>query len=506
MRVCLINPPPHSVQEPMYDTPIFVRPALACLGATLREAGIACLLIDAKFERLPAREVLARVQAYRPDLVGLTAFTNEIKPAARIAASVKEWSHETTTLIGGVHVSAIPERTLNEFPAFDLACIGQGDYTIVELAQALADETPLSRVPGLMWRGEQGLLKSVPRQPPALDGLPMPAWDMLPGGSRYHLMTQRGCPFTCNFCMNPNGRTVRRRTPEQIVQEIEGILARFGPRDPINIWFDDEIFTVNMRRTAEVCDTLLAAGLQKRIGWFAQTHVNVVDKPLLAKMKQAGCKRVGLGIESADETVLKSMGKGSTLERAWRATRAAREVGMPLEAYFIIGHPGETVESARRTIDFAAGINPEIPIFGIMVPYPGTSVARRAERGEGGYRIISSEWNDYNKQIGGAVEFEHLSRFHLEWLQTSGYVYVFLKNRRIEDLAKFVWQYRRQGLTILKKWGTQAIRALRGAQPARKRAPSGATPPRFEEATLVQPPEPSPLARAPLAESLQVQP
>jgi anaerobic magnesium-protoporphyrin IX monomethyl ester cyclase len=462
VKVCLINPPPHRIQEPMYDVPNFVRPALACLGASLREAGIECVLVDAKFERLSEAQVVDRVRASGAALVGLTAFTNEIRPAAAVAAAVKAALPSTRTVIGGVHVTAIPRRTMEEFPAFDLACVGQGDRTIVELVAALEAQQSLAGMPGVLWRDGDAIEESVEHtRPPSMPDLPIPAWDLLPPAPRYHLMTARGCPYACNFCMNPNGRIVQRRTVEQVVAECEYVLSSFAPQDRINVRFDDEIFTVDMKRAHALCDAFIAAGLHRRMGWWAQTHVNVIDEPLLRKMKAAGCKRVGLGLESADESVLRSMGKGTTLERAYAACRAAERVGMPLEAFFILGHPGETAKSARNSIEFAVRVNPEIPIFGIMVPYPGTDVAEMAERGEGGYRLLSRDWNDYNKQIGGALEFEHLSRFQLEWVQTMGYLRVFWANGRYADLTRFVWTYRRQCASIVEKWGRAGARAVR---------------------------------------------
>src|SRR5258706_15610632 len=119
MRVCVVNPPARTVQEPMYDTPIFVRPALACLGAALRAAGETCTLVDAKFERLPQAAVVDRIVRTEPEVVCFTAFTNEIKPAAELARVVKARLPSVTTVIGGVHLSALPVETLAEFPSFD---------------------------------------------------------------------------------------------------------------------------------------------------------------------------------------------------------------------------------------------------------------------------------------------------------------------------------------------------------------------------------------------------
>jgi anaerobic magnesium-protoporphyrin IX monomethyl ester cyclase len=471
MKVVLVNPPPVSIQEPMYDTPIFVRPALACLGATLREAGVEVELIDAKFERLSYQQVLTRIEQSRPQVVGLTAFTNEINPAAQVATMAKAKLGDVKTVIGGVHFSALARESMAEFPVFDFGCIGQGDRTIVELCHALERQDSPAEVRGIAWRPQPDeVVINAPSIPPEYGKLPMPAWDLMPAGSRYHLMTARGCPYNCNFCLNPNGRTVMNRTPAQVIEEIEDILKRFAPDDDINIWFDNEIFTIRMKDTQELCDAFLEAGLEKRIGWFAQTHVNVVDQPLFERMKNAGCQRVGMGIESADESVLKSMGKGTTLERCRKACRAAENVGLAVESYFIIGHPNETKASARRSIAFASQINPQIPIFGIMVPYPGTHVAKMAQAGEGGYRLITTDWNAYNKQIGGALEFEYLSRFQLEWLQTTGYLTVFWRNRRFADLARFIWTYRRQGLSVLRKWVTQFFKAV--GSPRRTKTPA----------------------------------
>jgi len=133
------------------------------------------------------------------------------------------------------------------------------------------------------------------------------------------------------------------------------------------------------------------------------------------------------------------------------ARRAAREVGLAVEGLFIIGHPHETWESAMRTIDFAVRLDPEQPTIGVMVPYPGTEVAAMAARGEGGYRLLSTDWNDYSKQIGNALAFENLSRRQLETLQMLGYVKVFVYNRRWRDFLRFCWRFRSEGWAVVRK-------------------------------------------------------
>ncbi|HUT76882.1 MAG TPA: hypothetical protein VM285_04305, partial [Polyangia bacterium] len=124
-------------------------------------------------------------------------------------------------------------------------------------------------------------------------------------------------------------------------------------------------------------------------------------------------------------------------------------VGITVRGFFIIGHENETWSSAMTTVDFAADLNLDIPVFGTMVPYPGTKVWELAIRGEGGYKKLSPSWLDYNKQVGGAVELETLSRRQMEIVQFLGYNLTFLRNRRFGDWFRFLWRYRTAGFSLL---------------------------------------------------------
>jgi len=133
------------------------------------------------------------------------------------------------------------------------------------------------------------------------------------------------------------------------------------------------------------------------------------------------------------------------------AFAAAKRAGVNTIGFFIFGHPNETAASIRATIDLAVMLNPTIPIFGVMVPYPGTEVARLAARGDAGYRLVTDDWDAYNKQVGGALTFAGLSRRQIETLQLRGYVEVFLRNGRYRDLAAFIWRYRVAGARVVAK-------------------------------------------------------
>jgi len=455
-RVCLINPPVTAVLEPWYDRPDFGRTSLACLAGHLRASGeFDILLIDAKLERLSFDETLARVLRFGPDLVGLTAFTNEIKPAAFVAHSIKEHLPRCVTVVGGPHVTAIPEETLNEFPMFDIGAVGEGEETLLELCRmiggcsGLPDTDMLHTVNGIVFRkGGSPVLSSPRNRILDQDSIPFPAWDLLPRAATYYVQTVRGCPLNCLFCMNPNGRVARTRSVGNVTAELEWILTAFRPE---RISFGDELFSVDMGRTATLLDALAEMRFGERVRWDVQTHVRYVDRNLFNRFRRAGVERVELGVETGDEEALRRMGKGTTVNMILDACRAAKEEGVSVGTFFLLGQPHESRQSLRSTVELAVRINPDLPMFGIMTPYPGTEVARMAAKGEGGYKLLSTDWDVYNKQIGGAMSFSGLSRRQIEWFQLTAYLKVYLLNRRFRDLTSFFWQYHRIGLEVLWK-------------------------------------------------------
>ena len=450
MRILLINPPVFRVDEPWYDTPPFVRTGLAYIAGYIRQfPEFEVKIIDCKFERLDFGETLERVLKFNPDVVGLGAFTNEIKPAAYLARLIKEKIPKTVIIAGGVHLTAIPERTLDEFPEFDIGVVGEGEITFYELCYALKYKKSLAEINGLVFRDNGKNVLTPPRERVLdQDSIPFPAWDLLPPADKYVVMSLRGCPFNCIFCMNPNGRVARTRSIDSVIEELKLIADEYGPKE---IMFGDELFSVDMDRTKVLLNEMIKHGLHKKLKWWVQTHVRFVDREMCDLMKKAGCVKMGLGIETGDEEKLKNTGKGTTMEMIVKARQAAKEANLFVETYFIIGQPHETLESMKKTIELAVNMNPNLPIFGIMSPYPGTEIARLAANGEAGYKLVTTNWNEYNKQIGGALEFASLSRKQIEVMQVKAYTSVFLKNHRYVDFVKFLWHYRVGAFSVLKK-------------------------------------------------------
>lgn len=455
LKICLINPPVLSVLEPWYDEPNFVRTGLAYLAGYLREKSDAKIqIIDCKFERLNFHQALERISLLKPDIIGFTAYTNEIKPAAYLASHIKELYPQCLTIIGGVHITALPIETLEEFKAFDIGVFGEGEETLLEVYQKFSSDESLENIAGIVYRANQKVIKNRERFFKSdINDFPLPAWDLLPSAETYYIQTIRGCPYNCSFCMNPNGKVARMRMVDNVIKEMVYLVEYHQAK---RISFGDEIFSIDMQRSHDLMDAMIKTGLQDKIEWDVQTHVNYVDENLFIKFKKANVSIVELGVETGDQESLKKMGKGTNLESIFKACKAASKAKVPFGTFLLFGQPNETVQSLKNTIDIAVKINPDIPMFGIMTPYPGTEVASFAARGLYGYKLLSTDWDVYNKQIGGALEFAHITRKDIEKYQLIGYLLVYIKNFRFWDLTKFIWKYHYVGLRILKKIFTKS--------------------------------------------------
>jgi len=448
MNIVLVLPPAERISEKK-DMPKYQHVGLGYLAAVLEKNDLNVKVIDAKLDCIGFDQTLRAISRFSPDVLGITAMTHEIDMAARLAKKAKDLLPHVFTVIGGVHVTALPVETLQTYHSFDIGVLGEGEYLFLDVVKLIEKkELDFSRLKGLVYRKGSEILLSHPLERIMdLDGLPFPAWHQFPNATEYIIITSRGCPFSCIFCMQAMGQKLRRRSPDNVAQEIEKVLVE---RQPERFLFYDETFTLDKKHVYEICNLIIRRGLNRHISWSATTRVDCVDKDILSKMKEAGCNHIEFGVESGDQVVLDRIQKKINLKQAEQAVELAKKLGFHTEGAFILGHPNETLRTAYKTIYFAAKLNPDIVQLGIMVPYPGTEVARLAREGKEGYKIISNDWSDYNKQLGNALELEELSRLDLERLQLIGYVKLFISNSRFRDFLKFVWNYRREAISFLR--------------------------------------------------------
>ena len=416
MRVLLINP-----FYPISETPSPPL-GLAYLAAVLSEAGIEVKVLDLVVFPY-SRDMLQRVLAqFQPQMAGLTAVSMTFNFAMAVIKDIKDICPDILTVMGGPHVTFCAQETLQQFPELDIAVLGEGEQTVVELTQAIENGRRWEVVKGIVYRSGADIHCTPERSPIAdLDILPVPARHLLPLG-RYRalgmpvsLTTSRGCPFKCIFCVGRKmvGARVRYRSPGKVVDELEYLNSLNFHQ--INI--ADDLFTANKDHCLGVCDEIIKRRL--KLAWTSFARVDTVTEEILVRMKAAGCNAVSFGVESGNPQILKTIKKGITRRQVVAAVKMCRRAGITPFASFILGLPGETPQTIQETLDFGEQLKDLGLSFGfhLLAPFPGTEI--RADSRQYGIKILTDDWSQYhaNRAIveTASVDREMLDQIVIAW-------------------------------------------------------------------------------------------
>ena len=445
MRIALVHPPPRSEFDKHWAR--FPALGIAYIASSLRAAGHEIELLDGKLDNLTIEQIVSRVRDRPPDLVGITCMTVEYPRAVEIASRIKHERAELPIMVGGAHVNAVGRQALEEGDGFDYACVGEGEHLACELAGALERRTDPSAIPGLVSRQDGELVTAPPRPPPDdYDLLPFPAWDLFRRVDTLPLITHRGCPFKCVFCSHNSGFKPRYRTPANVLDEVEQILDRYRPE---RIRIEDETFGLHMGRTKAILEGIISRGFHHGVRFSAQTRVDRVDAEFIRLLKTANFETLELGVETGNPDMLREIKKGITLEQVEHAVGLAKASGLRVWCKFILGHPHETPATIRDTMNFIAKINPHQLSVSIMTPFPGTPIHEMALRGEGGYRLLSGGWEDFDKYSSGVLELETVSLGRLKRYQIECYINLYVRNRRFRELGRLAVANRAVGWEML---------------------------------------------------------
>lgn len=387
MRTLLINPP-----YPFSEIPILPM-GLSYLASVLEQSGREVQVLDLLVSKYSKEKIKTKLEEYQPDIVGVTSVTLNYPIASEILKYTKSVDKDVTTIIGGPHVTFAPAETLTEAPWIDIVVKGEGERTMLDIVSG----KKLADIDGIAYRDKAGSIKQTRERSliENLDGLPTPAIHLFPL-SRYFaldvhasILTARGCPFNCIFCVGSKmgGRKARYRNPKLVVDEIEESLA-LGFKE---VNFEDDLLTLNHKHLNAVCDEIIARGL--KFNWSAFARVDTVTPEILKKMREAGCTWVSYGVESGNQQILDLVKKKITLEKVRYAVAIAREAGVKVLASFIIGLPGETKETLKDTMDFAQEIQTFYG-FHVLAPFPGSEVREEADKY--GLEILTSDWAKYD--------------------------------------------------------------------------------------------------------------
>ena len=365
--------------RPWYHTHLITpQLGLGYLSSYLREQGIGAALIDGLNQGLSREDLLARCRPF--PVVGISCLSDYFPEVADVSRALKEMGK--TVIIGGPHATALPALTLERTGA-DYVVVGEGEVTLHELLRALEGGGRPELVPGVFSRenrspARRGLIED-------LDRIPFPDWEQMdprtyqkaPHGAfikRFPVapvITTRGCPFDCSFCASPAlwERTIRFRSPESIIAEIERLVRDFGVRE---IHFEDDNLTLRREHIEGVCELLLSRDL--KISWAAPNGVRVdtLDRGLLKLMKRSGCYMLAFGLESGNQAILDRVRKRADLATIRSAIDSARREGIITQGFFIFGLPGETEATIRETIAFAKDSGLDRAQFLLLDVLPGS--------------------------------------------------------------------------------------------------------------------------------------
>lgn len=375
---------------------------LAYLAAVLINEGHKVKILDPAVEGYTNKTFIKKIKEIDPDVVGITCTSDFRFNTFETANLIRKEFTDKKIILGGPHVQNTDVETLQHIKSVDIIVRGEGEITLSETINALEKGKELRNILGLTFR-ENGKIIRNPDRPLIvnIDDLPLPAREALPF-DKYRglleitydkkmtsIMGSRGCPMQCIFCFGIFGKTCRNRSPDSIINELKLLKEKYN-YSAFNIY--DDIFTVNRKRTMEICKKIIDEHLD--IEFFCNGHVNCIDKELITTLKRAGCKTLDYGIESGSQRILNVIRKGILIDKAKSVIEMTLNEGINVFPGLMFNHPTETFEDLKMTLEFRKYLmklsekyKGKAEVFhlsgGVMTSiYPGTEIEKMArERG-----------------------------------------------------------------------------------------------------------------------------
>jgi len=417
MNTLLLNPPFYKNFSRGQRSPAVIKSGtlyypfwLSFAAGVMENGGHQVCLLDAVAHNLDCKKILTVVRKFSPHLVVLETSTASINNDLDVADLIREvFPHVFISLVG-THPSVLSNEILQQFPQVNAIARKEYDYTLLDLANKLEADESLSRVAGLSFRNSDGEIIHNPDRPfiEDLDALPFLSriykkhlpiknyYFSLAGHPMIMLITGRGCPNGCFFCVFPqtlHGRRYRCRSAENVVEELVYIQRELP--EIREIVFEDDTFTADRDRIHRICELILKKRLAFR--WFANVRVNI-DYETLRLMKRAGFRCCAVGFESGNQKLLNAMHKGISLEQSRRFAKNIHRLGIILHGCFMVGFPGETKKTMEQTFLLAEELKCDSAQFYPIFLYPGTEAFRWAK--DKGY-LYTQDYNQWLTSSGG---------------------------------------------------------------------------------------------------------
>jgi len=335
----------------------------------------------------------------KPYIFGISCLTINVGQSYKIAKLLKIKYPDAKIILGGIHVTALPEEALaNE--CVDIVVRGEGEETLVLLYDAIKNNRDYSHIAGISFR-ENGKIMHNPNRPLIQDLNTIPRFPYeLFDASKYNIgfaLSSRGCPYNCIFCSQRiiSGGLYRFMSCESVIETLDLLINKYNQR---NIGFFDDNFFVNKERVKLLCESIVKNKLNAKAKFSCQARGDNVDKEILGYLKAAGFSSIGLGMETGSERLMKVLNKGETVKENIAAIKLIKDMGFDVSSFFLFGIPSETKEERFETYQIAKELKIGYVKFNNIVPYPATALLEMAKKE--GTLNISKNWENFNSVEG----------------------------------------------------------------------------------------------------------
>jgi anaerobic magnesium-protoporphyrin IX monomethyl ester cyclase len=424
MKIMLVNPP-DQLEAMLGAGSTFIQKyeplGLLYVAAVARELGHEIRVIDAYAEELDCDQVTSMIEDYAPDVLGFSVLTCHGSAVWSMGKQLKDRYPELLVILGNVHAAEFAQQYVEEGCA-DVVVHGEGEPAIGAILEAFEGDGDYSNILGITYRAKGGRAErnAGTNVVDDLAALPFPARDLV-HQSKYQLtnisnqnyvtrrgdigktmVTSRGCPFRCTFCVVHGGRKPRMNEPERVVEEMELMQEVYGCS---YVYIQDPLFMADRRRVEEICRLHQERGLTLK--WGADAHVNTIRPEVVRALEAGGCFELSLGIETGTQRLLDTINKRTKLENITKAAHCIKDNSdIAVEGLFILGLPGETEFESNETIRYACSLPIDMAQFSVLTPYPGSPIFEQLRAEDGintGIRpdgsVDPSVWHRYTAYI-----------------------------------------------------------------------------------------------------------
>lgn len=376
--------------RPMKNYQISPPLGICYLSSALKMSGHQVLLIDLRAKQADLNDRLAEIKNFGPDIVGISALVLEHHQLEAGAKLLHALPTRPLICVGGPFANSLPDRLLS-YPEVELVVQGEGERVLVEIANQVDQGSSDYAIPGVISReNTNSSTKSHLLVIEDLDQIPFPDWASLHlpdyhdqphhGYLYYHkqymsVITSRGCPYRCVFCHNIMGKKYRKRSPENIVDELEVLQNEYGIRE---ITISDDVFNLDLDRAKAVCDLICDRDLKLKFTFPSGMRGDVMDLELLQKLKAIGTYKVAYGIESGSERIQKLIKKNVKLDKLRETIEMTSRLGIIVQGFFLFGFPTETKHDLAKTVSYCTQSKLDFASFNIVNAFPGTELHQMA--------------------------------------------------------------------------------------------------------------------------------